>query len=275
MQQRNCLNLCEILPYLQKKFTLEEILIHAMDIAEMKICERIYVGTYFCEKYFLQQSNSSLKELFCLCQDKNIKVTLVIPVFSEGDLETGKERIHQILEYGRNVIDELTINDYGMLIYAKQTFGLILNIGRLFMKDYRDPRYEEYFQILWKPKMFTNYFNKILKEFHIHSCELDITHKCMILSDIPSDMICGIHIPYCYQTMGRICAYASISKEISKKFRPNDFCKESCIESIVKYTVTDENINYLRFGRTIYFKHPEYELKGSENYRIIYFPIDL
>ncbi len=275
MQQINCLNLCEILPYLLKKKKILEILLDAEKVAQFKTCERIYVGSSFCGKYFNQQSDLDLKEVFGLCKEKNIKVTLVIPTFSEGDLELGKKRLSQIVEYGADDVDEITVNDYGMLFYVRENYGQVINLGRLFMKDYRDPRYDDYFQIPWKPKMFTNHLRTIIKDYKIGSVEMDITHKNMNYTEVPDDIILGLHVPYCYQTVGRICEYASISKDIVNKFRVNDVCEGNCTESFVKYMEPDENLEYIRYGRTIYYKHPGYELSGLDKYRLIYFPLPL
>ncbi len=275
MQQINCLNLCEILSYLEKKRSMQEILKEAMKLAQYNSCKRLYVGSSFCGKYFLQQSDKTLIELSELCCHEDIKVTLVLPTFSEGDLESGKRKIGQIIECCKDAIDEITVNDFGMLPYVKENYNKAVNLGRLFMKDYRDPRYTEYFQIPVKPKMFTTYLNNVLKEYGVNSCEFDLTHKIIDFSEVPKGIIPGLHVPYCYQTVGRICEYASISKEIAKKFRPNDYCDEKCIENYIEYSLPDENLKYIRFGRTIYFKHPGYELRGLGDYRLIYFPVEL
>lgn len=274
MKQINCLNLCEILPYLLKKRRVDKLLEDASRIAQFGSVERIYVGSSFCGNYFLQQSDKTLKELIALCKDKNIKATLVIPAFSEGDLELGKKRIAQIVEMGKGFFDEFTGNDVGILSHLN-VYPLDINLGRLFMKDYRDPRYQEYFQIPWKPKMFTDYFKRLLQEYKIAGVEFDTTHKIMDFAELPEGITAGIHAPYCYQTVGRICEYASIQKEIVKKYRPNDTCHTNCADHLIRYTVSDGNIEYVRFGRAVYFKHPGYELRNLEKYRLIYFPFHL
>ena len=104
MNQINCLNLCEILPYLRRRRSIEEIFTSALEEAHFESCDRVYVGTSFCGKYFIQQSDKELEELFFFCEEKNISVTLVIPTFSEGDLENGKKRIAHIVKLGKNVM---------------------------------------------------------------------------------------------------------------------------------------------------------------------------
>ena len=276
MQQINCLNLCEILPYLQKKN--HEILESAKQLAGFSVCERIYVGSSFCGKYFLEQSDATLKDLIEICENENIKITLAIPVFSEGDLESGKKKLAHITHMAKDTIDEFTVNDYGMLSYLnsiKDQFHQAINLGSLFMKDYRDPRYEEYFQIPWKPKVFTDYFKKVLEEYNIKTCEFDMTHRDMNFCEVPARVEIGVHVPFTYQTVGRICEYASIHKDITEKFRPNATCENNCSDNLVRYSVSDGNMEYIRFGRTVYFRHPGFEAKDLERYRLIYFPLDL
>ena len=275
MKQLNCLNLCEILPYLMKKRSIQEILTDARKLAQFTTCGRLYVGSSFCGKYFLHQSDTTLTELSARCNKEDMKVTLVLPPFSEGDLEAGKHKISQIMECCKDTIDEITVNDFGMLPYVKENYNIAINLGRLFMKDYRDPRYTEYFEIPWRPKMFTTYLKRVLKEYSIYSCEFDLTHKVMDFSKVPKDIVPGLHVPYCYQTVGRICEYGSISKDIAKKFRTNDDCDEKCVENYIEYALPDENLKYIRFGRTVYFKHPGYDVRGLRECRVIYFPIDL
>lgn len=275
MQSINCINLCEILPSLQNTSSIRRILSEAMKIAQFTTCERIYMGSSFCGKFFLHQKQETVMSLFGLCRDKGINVTLVVPTFSEGDLASGKHRLKQIVQWGRDCVDEITVNDYGMLLYIKDTFPHTINMGRLFMKDYRDPRYEEYFQMPWKPKMFTSYVNGLIREYKISSIEFDITHRNMDFSEVPDAILPGLHTPYCYQTVGRICEYASIQKDINKKFRVNQDCNENCLENLIRYHVTDENVEYIRKGRTVYVRNPGYELTGLNKYRLIYFPITL
>ena len=163
MQVINCLNLCEILPYLKQHKEIHEIIEEALTLAGYKTVERIYLGSSFCGKYFLMQSENDLKEIDEICRQYKMKITLVVPVFSESDLERGKKKIQEILGEYCEIIDEVTVNDYAMAIYIHEKHKININLGRMFMKDYRDPRYDEYFEIPWKPKMFTDYLFNLFK----------------------------------------------------------------------------------------------------------------
>lgn len=270
MEQQYCLNLCDIGKRLQKKNG-------KMDLEE-KICKeqdyrRIYIGSYFCGKYFLQMLEADIKNLKAFCEERARKVTLVIPVFSEKDLALGLSKIHEIMDLLGDVLDECTFNDFGMMAYLSRTYEVKLNLGRLLMKDYRDPRYPEYFNMVYKPKLFHEYMDDWIKNYNITGIEMDPTHGTVDLSEAKEGITLAIHLPYCYMTMGRICEYASIHKEIDQKFRPNMECHKECMENFIEYDLQDER-RWIRVGRAIYFKNEEIKLINGLANRIIYFPID-
>ena len=184
-----CVNDCDIL----------EQVIKTNDM-DTKI-ERIYIGSYFCGNYFLHIKLEDIKTLLSHYKDK-IRVTLVLPMFSQHHLEQGKRKLSYILENSKNVIDEITVNDYGMLSYIRNTYDIKINLGRLFMKDYRDPRYGEYFQQVLKPKIFTNYLAELCRKYGIEGMEFDPTHQVIDFSKAPKNISIGIHTPLCYLTTG-------------------------------------------------------------------------
>lgn len=275
MLQSNCLNFCEIMEHLyEADSTLNDIIDEANKMAGFEKCERIYIGSYFCSQYFIHLSNEILRKLGMVCKERGIRVTLVIPTFSEKDLEKGKERVEIYKTDLGTCTDEMTVNDYGMLVYISQNYDIKLNMGRLFMKDYRDPRYEEYFNQTLQPKIFTTYLKDLIKKNKISGLEFDPTHRAIDLSEKPEGIHIGIHEPYCYMTVGHICEFASIHKEIDKKFRPNTSCQRECTSHIMRYNLHDGH-NWIRVGRAIYFDNRTCDVKGSHERRIIYFPIDL
>ena len=83
--------------------------------------------------------------LIKFAKDWNLKLTLVLPIFSEKDLKLAKKKIIKILQNSKSVIDEVTVNDFGMLTYIQSKFDKKVNLGRLFFKDPRDVRVNEYY----------------------------------------------------------------------------------------------------------------------------------
>ncbi|MDE7430748.1 MAG: hypothetical protein K2N34_02360, partial [Lachnospiraceae bacterium] len=236
-----------------------------------------YMGSYFCDEFFLRNDYDSLIELVQGI-NKNIHVTLVLPIFCEKNLKKGKELIDILMQKYIDVIDEVTVNDYGMLTYMRNNYNRKMNMGRLFFKDYRDPRYPEYFVDTWKPKGFHKRLKDNIERFGIHEVEIDITHKSVDLSENPGCVV-GLHTPYTYMTTGKICEYASMYRPVQKKFRPNISCVRECLNAFIQYNLGDER-TWVRVGRTVYFENNCFKLANSgeksadTDARIIYFPMN-
>lgn len=279
MKQINCLNLTEIIQYLytaknNSVSDFKTIVSKSNELAGFEKCERIYLGSYFCAQYFLNLPKSLIKEVKAFCEENGTKLTLVLPTFTEKNLERGKYKIAELILELKGIMDEITVNDYGMLTYIPAHYNVHLNMGRVFMKDYRDLRYPEYFNMTLKPKIFTTYFEDIMKDYNVKGVEFDPTHSAINFEECPNGLEVGVHMPYCYMTVGQICEFASIHKTIDKKFRPNTTCQGECNTNIFKYNFNDGH-DWLRVGRAIYFENKECKLEGIDCVRKIYFPVDL
>lgn len=125
--------------------TISEAVERAMTMAGRDCVERLYVGSNFCSKYFLGQSRALWREAFSLCRSERIAATLVVPVVSQRDLFAVCRLMDELLDSYGDVIDEITVNDVGMLAYCRECCGRALNLGRLFFKEPRDPRFPRLF----------------------------------------------------------------------------------------------------------------------------------
>ncbi len=275
MGKKSCLNFCEILENIMSAAPeVKTAIENAMELAGYTECERIYVGSYFCSQYILNLSAELIKKVVMEAKAMGMKITLVLPMFTEKDLESGKDKIHEFSSYFHKEVDEITVNDYGMMEYIHKKYQIPLNLGRLMFKDYRDPRYEEYYRHSSKPKYFTKRLMQICKQYQVTGLELDITHERIDLSDAPSKIKLAVHVPYSYMTVGMVCEFASIPYEITKKFRPNLSCHKECLRNRISYHMLEDR-KYLKIGRTVYFDHKDGKVCGDRNYREIYAPIDL
>lgn len=275
MERKSCLNFCEILEnIISVDPKVETAIQKAMELAGYTECDRIYVGSYFCSQYVLNLPSNLIKKVVMGAKQMGIKVTLVLPMFTEKDLTRGKEKIEGFSSYFHKEIDEITVNDYGMLAYIHQKYQIDINLGRLLFKDYRDPRYEEYYRQTSKPKYFTDHLQQICEQYHVTGLELDITHERLNLSDAPEGILLSIHVPYTYMTVGMVCEFASIPYEVSNKFRPNLSCKKECLRNRIDYYLLEDR-KYIKIGRTVYFDHKDGQIEGCKVYREIYAPIDL
>lgn len=276
MEKKSCLNFCEILENIMSVAPeVETVIQKVMELAGYTECERIYVGSNFCSQYVLNLSTKLIDKVIKVVDDMGIKVTLVIPMFTEKDLLRGKDKIEEFSSYFHKEIDEITVNDYGMLEYIHKKYqGIPINLGRLMFKDYRDPRYDEYYRRSSKPKYFTKRLNQICEQYQVTGLELDITHEQLDLSDAPSEIKIAIHVPYSYMTVGMVCEFASIPYEITEKFRPNLPCHKECLRNRISYQMLEDR-KYLKIGRTVYFDHKDGKVSGGRSYFEIFAPIDL
>ena len=92
MQKTECISLCEIMHDLyQKEPNVEKLIDRACKEAGFSKCERIYFGSSFCGQYFLNMSRKEINLLVEACKKQNIKLTMVLPIFTEKHLERAKD----------------------------------------------------------------------------------------------------------------------------------------------------------------------------------------
>ena len=275
MEKVECMSLCEILESIHSiEPCFDKMLNHINTMAGHTTCQRIYLGSSFCGQYFLNLSEKLVNETIKNCEARGIKVTLVLPIFTEKYLQAGKNKLAHFLTHYEKIIDEITVNDYGMLHYVHQQYPNVgLNMGRLFMKDYREPRYEAYFNTVLKPKGFTNYLKEIVTSLNVKCIEFDPTHQFIDFGEHPKSVEIALYKPYAYMTVGQICELGSIGKSIEKKFRPNEPCGAECYTQRMRYFMED-NRKWVRVGRAIYFENEAVEVTGATIIRCIYAPLD-
>ncbi len=275
MEQIACLNFCDIMNYLdQEEETMEDTIKKTAYKAGFEHVERIYIGSYFCAQYFLHMDDRLIDDIVTLAKNKGIYLTLVIPIIPQKDLNNVLKKIEGYSEYFEDRLDEITVNDYGMLVYVHENYDVKLNMGRLFMKDYRDPRHPKYFNTVLKPKIFTKYLIPLIELNQIDGMEFDLTHEAINFEDKPKGIRIGIHTPLSYMTVGQICEYASINKELEKKFRPNQPCMKECQDMIIRYDLED-NREWVRVGRAVFFENRECKIEELNTYREIYFAFNI
>lgn len=272
-----CVNLCEIYSsYFFKNNNFESFLTY-LSSKKGQLIERIYLGSSFCSQYFLQLSD--YEQVFKFCAERGIHITLTLPVFTEKNIGLGKKKIATICKAASEIIDEITVNDIGMLSQFQSNRQYRINLGRLFFKDSRDCRVPEYTKRAVSPMLLSQLNNDYWKSLRFSLVELDPTNKIIDTSYIEkTNTNIGVHLPYCYMTTGNICKFASIHRDVEQKFRPNIQCGMECahVSDIYSGHVVQTNCDPIlkRFGRTLYFKASSIEFVGKAATRVIYFPVD-
>lgn len=256
--------------------SLEETVERAMDLAGRTAAERLYVGSNFCSQYFLRQPMSLWSEAFALCRQRGMAATLVVPVVSQRDLASACSLVEELLNSHGDMIDEITVNDIGMFAHCREQCGRPLNLGRLFFKEPRDPRYADLFErrhAVGLPAVLTDLFSG----GGVSGIELDPTHAALDLSEIRGLMPhvnVGVHMPYCYLSTGTICEFASIHRPVREKFRPNLPCALECARCSVGYELP-YGTRLLKWGRAVYFPNHGCSVCEGEAFRMIVTPFDV
>lgn len=272
MRKVPCLNLAEIMNGIYEKDGTFMIAFNdILEESRYTRFDRIYIGSSFCAPYFLNLNVNLIKSLCLVCEKEHIRFTLVVPIFTQRNLEEAKKRIQTVIESSSCYLDEITVNDFGMMEYIHNNYKMKLNLGRLLMKDYREKRYKEYFALTIKPKIFNPVMKEIMKQYHIYGVELDHTSQKIDLEEAFDGIEIGFHYPYCYQTMGNICEIGSTKLTLDQKFRANHPCNMECEHQVIHYE-SEEGGHYMKHGRAVFFENKDCEIFHRKEIRIIYTP---
>lgn len=257
-------------------FALAELVERTMQAAGRSSVERLYIGSNFCSRYFLHQPRSVWRESFALCRREGMPATLVVPVFAQRDLAAAHDLVDRIMCDHADIIDEVTVNDVGMLAFCARRYGCAVNAGRLFSKEPRDPRYPHLFEerhTVAIPAMLAEVFVRA----EVQGIEIDPTHAALDLAQLSGFMPhiqVGVHVPYCYLTTGAVCEAASVSRPLLEKFRPNAPCSLECSRCAVGYELPF-GVRLLRWGRTVFFPNRDCLISEGERFRMIASPFDV
>ncbi len=271
MNIHNCLNLCEIMFLFSNYKEIEELIDAYNKNSITNKIERIYIGSNFCSRYYSYLEFKYYENILDYCRYNNLKCTLVTPIINQKEIQFFIKQTSKFENFF-DIIDEITINDFGMLYYIKEKYpNMKINFGRMLIKDTRDIRYNEYTNFIHQPEILTfDYSIEKKLNIRLNYYEFDITNKKLDFSN--TNYKIAIHYNYLYQTVGNVCEFASIDLPDEKKFRPNGACQFQCMRTYMKY---DAKIaSYIKFGRTVYTKVNMPEILNLNEYRVILFPLD-
>lgn len=109
----HCLNLCEISPALFKLYDSIKRLFEAFEQKNnISPINRLYVGSAFCDLFFLKSIEPTLEQLFAFCIENNMKITLSVPIFLQNCINQGKEIVKRVIKHYGDIIDEISVNDF-------------------------------------------------------------------------------------------------------------------------------------------------------------------
>lgn len=205
-----------------------------------KICkENIYgnfvvsIGSYTCANYLIGLLDSNIPFE---------KYDLVLPVFPEHLLLLlENEKLESMCKKARNLV----VNDIGLLSYFNQKLYKNIRLGRLFFREYKDHRYEEYHNSFYESKI--REIIVFLREMKLDFVSVE-TDLPTVNTQFEVDCSVYIHLPYRQVSTTHICEYASIGKAIEEKYIPDDKCCYQCFKQLLEYPVS----GYYKVGKSVY-----------------------
>ncbi len=254
--------------------------------------ERIYIGSYFCDRFFLSLNRPFYECVMAFCREYRLGLTLVVPVFGQSTLKTGRKRLEELLtiqdEYGF-LIDEAVANDPAMAIFLKEVSGrramdtgmdapLRLSLGRMMAKSPRDPRYSVMEESAQPFALDAANAISLVNRFGYELAECDPTTPLVDAAPLKDALPLALHLPHCFMTTGHICHPASTNKPLEQKFRADAPCRQECLSGVQIYEHQsqdgEEALWFTRLGRTIFFENPGCVVEGQKPTRIIWTPAD-
>lgn len=261
------INLCDVFARLFPDF--EKNLQKLLDRASKHNINRVYIGSYFCDHYFTQVSESKYRSILYYCAQHQIAVTIVVPPLFQENYQKGIRLVSLLAE--NNTVDEIVVNDWGLISNLSLRDGVKLILGRLLQKDNRDPRYKEFFEEPYTSRLFTSFYQRFLAEKTIAGIEIDCTHQWIKIPPATAPDIICVHYPFCYISIGSICEFASMNKPAAKKFRFADTCRCECNAAAIR-CLCDNGKDLIRIGRGVLFENRNCRIESGRPFRCIYSP---
>lgn len=190
-----CANLCETAPLSASVEHLEALMARTCVQAGFPRCERVYVGSYFCENYFCGLPDSFHRAVRELCMRYGLGATLVVPLFGQAFVKAGLARMADLLAQFGGVYDEVVVNDAATFadVASQARRGTRIGLGRLFSKGMRDARYPELFEREGAPRLSAEAaaclgLQASLSPAASPLVEVDPTNAVVNVSDLLADM---------------------------------------------------------------------------------------
>lgn len=241
------------------------------DCMEKLICENytlpdtaeyIYIGSYFCDRYFLNTPEETWRVCLYHINNMSRKAVLVIPIPGQNLLKNILDKVEKLVDTGN--ISELVVNDPGMLRWCGKMFPeMDIWSGRLMSKEIRDPRYNMEFQI---PDRYELCRDGTLYGITVKGVESDPVFPLRVkLSD---HCQLGVHTPYAFISASRYCEIGSIGQSLAKKFRLDTKCGRQCIDCGLIYK--NRGITFYKSGRAVLTDSQASGYENKGNIRIIH-----
>lgn len=211
----------------------------------------IYVGSYFCTNYYLRWVRRYWDSIKEEASEAGISISVVIPVVPVNRLSEVKESILKMSED----FAEIVVNDYGMLRWAGENLSHPVIMGRLFMRQTRDPRYEELADETVRIPFSLYSLQNYRQQYRVKGIEMEGFGRVIDVSELPDGMTICLHWSWILMSCGRICEDASIPQNMEHKFRPDQECSLQCCNIYRDYMISGAQVR--KYGKAVYFYQEE------------------
>lgn len=217
--------------------------------------ERIYFGNEFCQ--YLIPKVDELMDIMDRALSQNFSFTFVTSYVTDEKIIEYLPLLEKISK--RNPGGEVVINDWGIL-QAVKNYDLEPVLGRLLIKQKRDPRIEAYINLLpnnsateLRSLRINDSFINFIKSKGVKRIEIDnLLHGINYTELEKLGVSATIHTPYGYIATGRICKIRN-SASNREDFSIGE-CEGYC--NTLDKKVLDsqnQNLNIILKGNTAYF----------------------
>lgn len=274
---------------------LDDILARACAQSGFAAFDRVYAGSYFCDRFFLALDDAFFAEVGRFARRHGMRATLVLPILGQATWVRGTARVEGLLSPGTDgapcTFDEVVANDPAC---AQRTGALLdrigragaaaasrphprLVLGRLMAKSARDPRYGGPCDVRPCP-LDARQASVARAAWHPALMELDPFAPVIDASSLEGALPVALHLPHGAMSTGHICEAASSTLPVGCKFRPSAPCRRECLSGIDVYAAerfaTGETVYLTRQGRTVFFENPGCRVVGAPVARVVWTPDD-
>jgi len=243
-----------------RKFTeIQSLYQSVADALGVSEC-RLQIGSYSCGNYVLAMMQQT--EIL----PGNVEYDLVIPEFSESQLEQFRKRERiPLVQCARQIV----VNDFGALHYFYDRKDI--RLGRMMFPDYRDHRYPEYENTRHQAGNATLLAALSDLGYSIAAVENDLITKHSSLETTQNTVV-YYHVPYRQISSAHICEYASIGKRIERKFIPDDSCSFQCFDIKIRQKRRINGTQYFKVGKNVFDRLDAGWLSPEQAAYVIYTP---
>lgn len=229
--------------------------------------DRVYLGAEFCDRIMMFMDKTKIKESIKFLNSKNYKVSYVIPAIRQSNLYKNLEVLDYLLGSSSITIDELVVNDFGILAYLQKEKGkwaCKLTAGRLFDKGVREGRfnifknsdYQRNSEEASKFNLTESAYTELFQTLGVTRLETDTLPDGFISIEPNCPLNISIYYPRIFLSQGSYCEYSGIGRKDPNKFRLENLCNRQCSNQFQLIKIEEGRILY-KIGNAVFTRQTQ------------------